>query len=151
MAPSLCRREITKRRNGTNQPPYKCDIGIEEQDKSSDIEQQLPFGDRKYSNTLPQKRGEGLQRQKGRDLTQSYDKSPYTKKMSRGKVTTQTTPKKFDHTAIADRLRMVSWSNSSYPTGVLKPVYGRQTFPLTATAKFIHKFHLFFIWQRITE
>ena len=22
MAPSLCRREITKRRNGTNQPPY---------------------------------------------------------------------------------------------------------------------------------
>ena len=25
MAPSLCRREITKRRNGTNQPPYKTD------------------------------------------------------------------------------------------------------------------------------
>ena len=28
-----------------------------EQDKSSDVEQQPPFGDRKYSNTLPKKRG----------------------------------------------------------------------------------------------
>ena len=27
------------------------------QEKSSDIEQQPPFGDRKYNNTLPQKRG----------------------------------------------------------------------------------------------
>ena len=33
-------------------------------DKSSDIEQQPPFGDGKYSNTLPQKRGgEGVQNQ----------------------------------------------------------------------------------------
>ena len=32
-------------------------LPIEEQDKSSDIEQQPPFSDRKYSNTLPQKRG----------------------------------------------------------------------------------------------
>ena len=30
-------------------------IALLEQDKSSDIEQQLPFGDRKYSNLLPQK------------------------------------------------------------------------------------------------
>ena len=30
---------------------------FKEQDKSSDIEQQLPFGDRKYSNTLPKKKG----------------------------------------------------------------------------------------------
>ena len=29
---------------------------VEVQDKSSDIEQQPLFGDRKYSNTLPQKR-----------------------------------------------------------------------------------------------
>ena len=29
-------------------------VGLHE-DKSSDIEQQPPFGDRKYSNTLPQK------------------------------------------------------------------------------------------------
>ena len=32
---------------------------IQEQDKSSDIEQQPPFSDRKYRNTLPQKRGGG--------------------------------------------------------------------------------------------
>ena len=28
MVPSLCRREITKRRNGTNQPPYISDTCI---------------------------------------------------------------------------------------------------------------------------
>ena len=33
-------------------------LSLKEQDKSSDIEQQPPFGDRKFSNTLPQKRGE---------------------------------------------------------------------------------------------
>ena len=33
---------------------------IEEQDQSSDIEQQPPFGDRKYSNTQPQNKGEGV-------------------------------------------------------------------------------------------
>ena len=30
---------------------------VEEQDKSSDIEQQPPFGDRKISNIQPQNRG----------------------------------------------------------------------------------------------
>ena len=34
-----------------------------EQDKSSDIEQQPPFGDRKISNIQPQNRGGGLQNQ----------------------------------------------------------------------------------------
>ena len=33
--------------------------GLKEEDKLSDIEKQPPFGDRKYSNTLPQKRGGG--------------------------------------------------------------------------------------------
>ena len=42
--------------------------------------------------------------------------------------------KTFDYITIADRLSMVSWSNSSHLTGVVKPVYGRPTFPLTATA-----------------
>ena len=42
--------------------------------------------------------------------------------------------KNFDYTTIADRLRTVSWSNSSHPTGVVRPVYERSTFPLTATA-----------------
>ena len=35
---------------------------LKEQDKSSDIEQQPPFGDRKISNIQPQNRG-GLQNQ----------------------------------------------------------------------------------------
>ena len=42
--------------------------------------------------------------------------------------------KNFDYTTIADRLRTVSWSNSSHPTGVVKPVYKRLTFPLSAIA-----------------
>ena len=36
----------------------------QEQDKSSDIEQQPPFGNCKYSNTLPQMRGGGAQNQR---------------------------------------------------------------------------------------
>ena len=42
--------------------------------------------------------------------------------------------KNFDYTTIADRLRTVSWSNNSHPTGVVKPVNGIPTFPLTAKA-----------------
>ena len=40
--------------------------------------------------------------------------------------------KNFDYTTVADRLRTVSWSDSSHPTGVVKPVYERSTFPLAA-------------------
>ena len=74
-------------------------------------------------------------REKGRDLTQSCDKNPYTHRTIQ-KVTWQhkNATKNFDYTTIADRLRTVSWSNSSHPTGVVKPVYERSTFPLTATA-----------------
>ena len=42
--------------------------------------------------------------------------------------------KYFDYTTIANWLRTVSWSNISRPTGVVKPVCERSTFPLTATA-----------------
>ena len=42
--------------------------------------------------------------------------------------------KNFDYTTIAYRLRTVSWGNDSHPTGVVKPVYGIQTFPLTTKA-----------------
>ena len=45
---------------------YCCEIilfVINEQDKSTDIEQQPPFGDRKDSKTLPQKRGIQNQRE----------------------------------------------------------------------------------------
>ena len=40
--------------------------------------------------------------------------------------------KNFDYTTTANRLRSVSWSNSSHPIGVVKPVYEHSTFPLTA-------------------
>ena len=74
-------------------------------------------------------------REKGGDLTQPCDKNPYTHRTIQ-KATWQhkNATKNFDYTTIADRLRTVSWSNSSHPTGVVKPVYERSTFPLTATA-----------------
>ena len=37
-----------------------------------------------------------------------------------------------EYTTIADRLRTVSGSNNSHPTGVFKPAYERFTFPFTA-------------------
>ena len=37
MAPSLCRREITKRRNGTNQPPYLPAISSAEEEERRGI------------------------------------------------------------------------------------------------------------------
>ena len=61
--------------------------------------------------------------EKGRYLTQSYDKSPYThrqsqKAMRQHKHATQNV----DLTVIADGLRTVSWSNGSLPTGVVKHI-----------------------------
>ena len=45
--------------------------------------------------------------------------------MSNGKRdNTNNATKKFDCTAVADRLRMVSWSNYGHPTGVVNLVYG---------------------------
>ena len=40
----------------------------------------------------------------------------------------------FNHTAIVDWLRTVSWGYDIHPTGVVKPVYGIPTFPLTTKA-----------------
>ena len=49
-----------------------------------------------------------------------WQKPLHQQKCRQGKVTTQTTPqKKFDNTAIADRLRTVSWSNYGQPTDVV--------------------------------
>ena len=71
--------------------------------------------------------------EKGRDLTQSYDKSPYTDRtIQKATWKHEDDTKNFDYTTIADRLRTVSWGNDSHPTGVVKPVYGIPTFPLTA-------------------
>ena len=45
---------------------------------------------------------------------------------------------------------MISWTNNSYPTGVVKPVYERSTFPLTAkvmTSVVRGMVHILFIIQ----
>ena len=72
-------------------------------------------------------------REKGRDLTQSYGKKTlHPKKNPKSNVTTQKSHQNFDYTTITDRLRSDSWSYNSHSTGVVKPVYERSTFPLTA-------------------
>ena len=44
-----------------------------------------------------------MEREKGRDLTQSYDKSPYTNRnVKRAKWQHKQRHKKFDYTAVAD-------------------------------------------------
>ena len=43
-------------------------------------------------------------------------------------VTTQKRHQNFDYTTIVDRHRTVSWDNDSHPTGVVKSVYGIQSF-----------------------
>ena len=74
-----------------------------------------------------------LIREKGRDLTQYYDKRPYTdRKIQKATRQHENARKKFDYIAIADRLRTVSWGNDSHPTGVVKQAYGIPTFRLTA-------------------
>ena len=45
--------------------------------------------------------------------------------MSKGQSdNTNNATKKFDYTAVAVRLRTVSWSNYGHPTGVVNLVYG---------------------------
>ena len=61
-------------------------------------------------------------------------KTPTLTENSKSNVTTQNATKNFDYSTIADRLRTVSGSNNSHPTGVVKPVYECSTFPLTTIA-----------------
>ena len=52
-------------------------------------------------------------------------KAPTPTEMSkRQSDNTNNATKKFDYTAVADRLRTVSWSNYGRPTGVVNLVYG---------------------------
>ena len=61
-------------------------------------------------------------------------KAPTPAEMSKGQSdNTNNATKKFDYTAVADRLRAVSWSNYGYPTGVVNRFTGL-TFPPPATA-----------------
>ena len=56
-----------------------------------------------------------------------------TEKSNKQRDNIKNATKNFDYTTIADRLSTVSWSNRSYPTCVVKPVYKRSTLPLTTT------------------
>ena len=56
-----------------------------------------------------------------------------TEKKKAGWQNTNAT-KNFDYTTIADRLRTVSWGNDNHLTGVVKPVNGIPTLPLTPKA-----------------
>ena len=48
-------------------------------------------------------------------------KAPLLTEMSKGQSdNTNNATKKFDYTAVADRLRTVSWSNYGLPTGVVE-------------------------------
>ena len=61
-------------------------------------------------------------------------KAPTTTENSKKQNDNTKRHQKFDNT-IADQLRAFSWSNiDSNPTGVVKPVYGITTFPLTTKA-----------------
>ena len=52
-------------------------------------------------------------------------KAPTPTEMSKGQSdNTNNATKKFDYTAVADRLRTVSWSNYGQPAGVVNLVYG---------------------------
>ena len=76
----------------------------------------------------PRKKGKRI------DLTQSYDKSPYThRKIQKATLQHKNAIKNFDYTTIADRLRTVSWGNYSNATGLVKQVNGIPTLPLTTT------------------
>ena len=48
-------------------------------------------------------------------------KTPIPKENSKVNGQHKNATKNFDFTTIADRLRTVSWSNNSHPTGVVKP------------------------------
>ena len=51
---------------------------------------------------------------------------------------TNNATKKFDYTAVADRLRTVSWSNYDHPTGVVNLVYG-PNLPISRNSRVIKR------------
>ena len=51
-------------------------------------------------------------------------KKPYINRNVNCKVTARKRNQTFDYTTIANRLRTVSWSNNSYPTGVVNRLTG---------------------------
>ena len=54
---------------------------------------------------------------------------------------TNNATKKFDYTAVADRLMTVSWSNYGHPTGVVNLVYG-PNIPTNRNSRVIKRTHV---------
>ena len=65
-------------------------------------------------------------------LTQATTPTEKLKKQCENK---KNTTNNFDYPTIADQLGTVSLSNDNHPTGVVKPVYGNQTFQLHVSTK----------------
>ena len=74
----------------------------------------------------------------GPPFLKSWIRHCINRKIEKATCQSKNATKNFEYTTIADRLRTVSWSNDSHPTGVAKPVYGIPTFPL-----------VFFLFQRL--
>ena len=73
-----------------------------------------------------------MQRKKEEIWLNPMTKAPTPTENLKSNVTPQKRHQNSDYTTIADRLRALSWTNGSHPTGVVKPVYWIPTFPLTA-------------------
>ena len=69
-------------------------------------------------------------------------KAPAQTEMSKGQIdNTNNAAKKFDYTAVAGRLRTVSWSNNGHPTGVIDLVY-RPNLPTPRNSRVIKRTHV---------
>ena len=76
-----------------------------------------------------------MRREKGRNLTQSNEKSPFAnRKLKKANWKHKTPPKNFDYTSqrLQTDLGQSVGVATATPTGVVTPVYGIPTFPLTA-------------------
>ena len=76
-------------------------------------------------------------REKEGDLTQSYDKTPYTNRKFENQRTTHTNAtKNFDYTTIADRLRtdkQIAWTAKRFSDDLFVPRY--DSFPMNPDKK----------------
>ena len=83
-----------------------------------------------------------IDREKGEIWLSLMTKAPTPADLSKGQDdNTNNVTKKFDYTAVADRLRTVSWSNYVHPTGVVNLVYG-PNLPTPLNSRVIRRTHI---------
>ena len=87
-----------------------------------------------YCDTLLRNMKSHIEREMKEIWLRPMTKTPIQTENSKTNRQHKNATKKFDYPTFADRLRTASWSNNSHPTGVVKPVNGHPTFPLTAKA-----------------